>query len=97
MFRTNLGGYDGMLFVFSSNVDYGFYMKDTPMPLSIAWFDAAGRLVSTADMEPCLTGGTCPNYYAAGGYRYALEVPQGRLSALGITPGAVISVGGPCI
>ena len=96
MNRTDLSGYDGMLFVFSSDTTSDFYMKDTPLPLSIAWFDSNGRLVSTTDMEPCLGGGSCPLYGAAGPYRYALEVPKGRLPSLGITPGAVITVGGPC-
>ncbi len=96
MERTDLGGYDGMLFVFESDVEGGFWMKDTPMPLSIAWFDSAGRLVSTADMEPCLGRSSCPSYAPSGPYRYALEVPQGGLAALGVGPGAVLSVGGPC-
>ena len=95
MNRTDLAGYDGMLFVFASNTTSEFWMKDTIMPLSIAWFRADGSLVSTANMEPCLTA-TCRTYPAGGAYRYALEVQQGGLGALGIGPGAVISVGGAC-
>ena len=37
---TDLQGYDGMLFKFSSDYTGAFYMKDTPLPLSIAFFDA---------------------------------------------------------
>lgn len=96
MGRTDLAGYDGMLFVFPSDTAESFYMKDTPMPLSIAWFDSGGRYVSSTDMEPCLDKPECPLYAAAGSYRYALEVPKGGLSGLGIGSGAVVSVGGPC-
>jgi uncharacterized protein len=97
MGRTDLAGHDGMLFVFQSDTTGGFWMKDTPLPLSIAWFDGGGRFVSAADMEPCLgRGSDCPSYPAAGPYRYALEVPQGGLGALGVGPGAVLSVDGPC-
>lgn len=93
---TDLGGYDGMLFRWDSDTRGAFHMKDTPLPLSIAWFGADGRLVSATDMEPCLGGGTCPVYEAAGPYRFALEVPKGRLGSLGIGPGSAIQVGGAC-
>lgn len=94
---TDLKGYKGMLFRFSFDTQGGFYMKDTPMPLSIAWFDGSGRFVSATDMPPCPPGTeSCPQYYATGMYRYALEVPQGQLAALGIGPGTTLEVGGPC-
>jgi uncharacterized membrane protein (UPF0127 family) len=98
MNQTSLRGYDGMLFLFPTDTTVAFYMKDTPMPLSIAWFDTGGRFVGSADMEPCLDkpGPDCPTFSAPAPYRYALEVPKGGLPALSIGPGAVISVGGPC-
>ena len=96
MNQSNLRGYDGMLFVFPADTTVSFYMKDTPLPLSIAWFDTAGRFVSSTDMEPCLDKPDCPTYSAAAPYRYALEVPKGGLGALSIGDGSVISVGGPC-
>jgi uncharacterized membrane protein (UPF0127 family) len=98
MNQTSLHGYDGMLFVFSADTTVGFYMKDTPMPLSIAWFDTGGRFVGSAEMEPCLDkpGPQCPVFTSPEAYRYALEVAKGGLGPLGIGPGAVISVGGPC-
>lgn len=97
MGRTDLAGYDGMLFVFPSEQDSGFWMKDTPMPLSIAFFDSDGGFVSSADMEPCMDrGNDCPVYRPAGPYRTALEVQQGGLSGLGIGPGASIAAGGGC-
>ena len=66
------------------------------MPLSIAFFDADGGLVSSTDMAPCGDSATCRTYAADGPYRYALEVPKGRLAALGVTDGAALEVGGRC-
>ncbi len=96
MGRTDLAGYDGMLFVFDEDRQGSFYMLNTPLPLSIAWFDSSGRFVSATDMEPCLTGPDCPLYSAAGPYRYALEVPKGGLDELGVGPETVIEIGGEC-
>lgn len=89
----DLKGYDGMIFQFSTDTSVGFYMKDTPMPLSIAWFDAAGGFVSGADMAP---NNATRDYYAAAPYRYAFEVPQGKLGAAGIGAGSRLAVGGRC-
>lgn len=93
-----LPGYDGMIFQFSADTTTAFWMKDTSLPLSIAWFDSSGRFVSSTDMEPCIgkPDSACPLFTAAAPYRYALEVPKGNLSSLGIGPGSVISVGGAC-
>jgi uncharacterized membrane protein (UPF0127 family) len=96
MGRTDIGGYDAMLFQFGADTDVSFYMKDTPLPLSIAWFDAVGNFVSTTDMAPCIDRPSCPLYAAARPYRVALEVPQGALPRLGIGPGSHLVTGGPC-
>jgi uncharacterized protein len=96
MNRTDLGGYDGMLFKFASDTNSSFYMKDTPLPLSIAFFDASGAFVSTADMAPCIQMPSCPTYGASRPYRWALEVPQGALPRLAIGPGTRLVAGGPC-
>jgi uncharacterized membrane protein (UPF0127 family) len=93
---TDLGGYTGMLFAFPSDNGSGFYMRNTPTPLSIGWFDADGELVSTADMEPCADVDGCPTYSPDGPYRFAFEVPQGRLDDLGVESDARLAVGGPC-
>jgi uncharacterized membrane protein (UPF0127 family) len=71
-------------------------MKDTLIPLSIAWFDPSHRFVSQSDMAPCPPAGACPLYYPIGMANLAIEVPQGHLPKLGIGPGATISVGGAC-
>ncbi len=96
MNRTDIGGYDGMLFTFASDTTGSFYMKDTPLPLSIAFFDASGLFVSTTDMAPCIHQSSCPTYAAARPYRWALEVPEGALPRLAIGPGTRLVAGGPC-
>ena len=95
---TDLQGYAGMAFLYDEPVANAFHMSNTPMPLSIAWIDEAGAVVSTTDMEPCLVddGDRCPRYPPAGSYVTAIEVPQGELAALGITDGARVTVGGSC-
>jgi uncharacterized membrane protein (UPF0127 family) len=93
---TDLGGYAGMLFVWDGDVSSSFYMRNTPTPLSIGWFDADGALVSTADMDPCADIEGCPTYPSGGRYRFALEVPQGSLDDVGVTGGSTLAVGGSC-
>jgi hypothetical protein len=93
---TDLGGYAGMVFAFPEDSYSSFYMRNTPTPLSIAFVDAGGQVVSTADMEPCADVEGCPTYAAEGPYRFAVEVPQGELPTLGIEPGSRLAFGGPC-
>lgn len=97
MFVTDptLGGYDGMLFSFGENVDGGFWMKNTILPLSLAYLNADGGTVSTTDMAPCPADAkTCPSYPSGGRYRNAIEVPQGELARLGIDEHSTVHVGG---
>jgi uncharacterized membrane protein (UPF0127 family) len=93
MGRTDLSGHDGMLFRFERDTEADFYMKDTLIPLSIAWFDADGDFVSATDMPPCGDQSPCPTYGAEAAYRYALEVAEGGLPSLGIGPGTRLVVG----
>jgi len=96
---TDLGDYAGMLFDFPPPPrDGGFWMRDTPMPLSIAYLDADGAVVSTVDMDPCLDlGEQCPGYPPAGPYEDTVEVPQGGLGALGLDgPRARLVTTGAC-
>lgn len=92
----DLAGYAGMIFRFPQDTTSGFYMRNTPMPLSIAWFKADGQFVSSADMEPCADREGCPTYAPEGPYRYALEVPRGQLPRLGVGRGSVLHLGGRC-
>lgn len=86
MFRDSLGADAGMLFVYSDDSERRFWMKDTRIPLSIAYLDASGRIVKLADMQPLNETGV-PSGRPA---RYALEVNQGWFAKNGVTEGAVV-------
>lgn len=80
----------GMLFVgYESDRTSGFWMKDTLVPLTIAYLAADGTVVALIDMEPC-TSDPCPTYAPDEPYRSALEVRQGWFSEHGISEGAVV-------
>jgi uncharacterized membrane protein (UPF0127 family) len=96
MNRTDLAGYDAMVFQFVEPTTVEFYMKDTLIPLSIAWFGANGHFLSATDMSPCGTAAVCPLYAAKGAYTDAIEVPEGRLGLVGAGPGSTLTVGGSC-
>jgi len=83
MGRTELAEDAGMLFVFSREGTGAFWMKDTLIPLSIAYIDAGGRIVDIQDMQPL---DETPHPPAAP-YRYALEVNQGFFAQRGIEVG----------
>ena len=90
---TSLGGADGMLFRFGADHSGSFWMKDTILPLSIAFFAGDGAFVSSTDMEPCPPDSeSCPLYPADGPYADAIEVVQGDLASLGIGAGSRLSV-----
>jgi uncharacterized membrane protein (UPF0127 family) len=76
----DLGGYAGMVFDIGSDNRQGFWMRDTPMPLTVTYFDAHGDFVSTADMSPCQDRADCPTYPPADPYRYAVETTRGHLA-----------------
>jgi uncharacterized membrane protein (UPF0127 family) len=93
----SLGGRAGMVFSFQTDTRVAFWMKDTLLPLSIAWFDAEGGFVSSADMQPCPEGTrTCPTFSAVGPYRTAIEVPLGGLEPLGLVAGSRLVIGDEC-
>jgi uncharacterized membrane protein (UPF0127 family) len=99
MNQHDLRGYDAMLFRFDLPSTAAFYMYRTLVPLSIAWFDDRGALVSSTTMDPCTdtAPAKCPVYPAARPYRIALETARGELEHLGAVPGAVLSMpGGTC-
>jgi len=92
MGRTELGERSGMLFAHDGDVDGGFWMKDTLLPLSIAFIDRDGRVVRLLDMEPCRED-PCPVYRPGTAYRLALEVNLGAFERLGVSVGDVARVG----
>ena len=88
---TDLGGLDGMLFVFQADSEGGFWMKNTLIPLDIVFFTADGGFVDTLTMVPCVED-PCPTYRPDGSYRYALEALTGDLAF--VTPTARLELNG---
>jgi uncharacterized protein len=84
---TDLAVYDGMIFAFAEPTEGSFWMGNTHIPLTIAFIDPMGHVVSTADMEPCPEAIDCPSYSPEGPYLWALEVRQGALGGFGLTEG----------
>lgn len=78
MYRAALPEGHGMLFVFDQSAMQSFWMKNTQIPLDILFFDAEGRFVSSATMDPCIAD-PCPVFPSKGRAKYALEVPAGFL------------------
>lgn len=87
-----LGGYDGMLFEFPTEVSGSFWMRNTPQPLSIAYFDAQGDVVSKAEMVPCADSPDCISYPAGAPFQFALEVPAGDLVKSGVVGAATLTI-----
>ncbi|HQY47550.1 MAG TPA: DUF192 domain-containing protein, partial [Usitatibacteraceae bacterium] len=73
MFREKLGAGDGMLFVFDEPGYHAMWMKNTPLPLSVAFVDGAGAILNILDMEPH----TLDQHAAAGPAVYAIETNKG--------------------
>lgn len=88
--RTRLADNAGMLFVFREADQHCFWMKDTPIPLSIAFLADDGTIVGIDDMQPQTTTLQC----APEPVRFALEIRQGGFRERGIRPGVQAS-GGP--
>ena len=86
MFRKTLPEDRGMLFLFPQATGSPFWMKNTLIPLSIAFADQNGKILRILDMEPC-TKDPCPTYYPGVAYRQALEVNQGWFARHGVKEG----------
>ena len=85
MGRTRLGRDEGMLFIFEKEDYHGFWMKNTPIPLSIAFINKEGRIVRIADMKPL----TLESHDPPQPILYALEMERGWFSANGIKVGDI--------
>jgi len=96
MHVTDLGGATGMVFVYDTARPVAYWMRDTPMALSIAFFGDDGGFVAADDMDPCEPGEPCPHHPSGAPARVVVEVPRGGLGAIGAEPGSRIVVGGPC-
>jgi uncharacterized protein len=85
MGRTALPEDRGMLFVFDEEQELTFWMKDTLIPLSVAFMDSEGRIVDIQDMKPL--DDDPPHYVSAEPAQYALEVNKGFFEERGIKAG----------
>lgn len=83
MFRQELSGDNGMLFVFAEESLRSFWMKNVPVPLSIAFINKEGVVVSISEMN-AMDETTIPSVAPA---MYALEVRKGRFAELGVVVG----------
>jgi uncharacterized membrane protein (UPF0127 family) len=86
MHRPHLDPDAGMVFAFGHPTEGGFWMKDTLIPLSIAFWGRSGRILKILDMVPC-RGDPCPVYVPGVVYTAAVEVNQGWFAAHGVRPG----------
>ncbi len=90
MFRKEMGANAGMLFAFEQPATHCFWMRNTLLPLSIAFVADDGSVVNIADMKPQTTESHC----AEKPVRFALEMNQGWFAKRGIKPGSRLQ-GGP--
>ena len=88
MHRKSLGQNDGMLFVFDEAAIHCMWMKNTLIPLSVAFLDERGAIINIEDMRPHSEESHC----AARPARYALEMSRGWFAQRGIKPG--VQLGG---
>ncbi|HSJ46486.1 MAG TPA: DUF192 domain-containing protein [Euzebyales bacterium] len=93
MRRTELADDAGMLFVFDEPTSGAFWMKDTLLPLSIAFVGSDGTVQQVLDMEPCAAN-PCPRYTPDDPYVRAVEANQGYFAAHDITVGWSLEFGG---
>ena len=86
MFRKYLGPNEGMLFVFPQAEPHCMWTKNTLIPLSVAFMDAQGKIVSVAEMQPQTETSHC----AAAPAKFALEMSGGWFASKGLKAGATL-------
>ena len=87
MMRERLAPNHGMVFVFEDKSQHCFWMRNTLIPLSIAFIEDDGTIVSIANMAPKSEASTCPPRAV----RYALEMDQGWFAKRGVAAGMKIT------
>lgn len=87
MFRQKLAANEGMLFIFDQNALHCMWMKNTLIPLSVAFLDEQGRILNIEDMQPQ----TLESHCAVKPARFALEVNLAWFKQRGIQAGSKIS------
>jgi uncharacterized membrane protein (UPF0127 family) len=88
MFRKNLADGEGMLFVYERDQVLSFWMKNTLIPLSIAFIASDGKIIGIRDMYPHDESSVISNRSV----RYALEVPQGWFLRAGVHNGDIVNI-----
>lgn len=88
MFRDQLAADSGMLFLFPEPKQASFWMRNTRIPLSIAYLDSKGRILEIRDMFPY---DETPVTSYSSNVAYALEVNQGWFLKHNITPGMTVT------
>jgi len=84
MYRKSMAQNAGMLFIFDEPQVHCMWMKNTLIPLSVAFIDDRGAIVNIEDMQPQTEDSHC----AAQPVRYALEMNRGWFKARGVKPGS---------
>jgi uncharacterized membrane protein (UPF0127 family) len=87
MWRSVMNDGEGMLFVYDRDLQMSFWMKNTLIPLSIAFVSSRGEILEIRDMEPQDTRPVRSQRSC----RYALEVPRGWFARAGIQPGDMVT------
>lgn len=87
MLRTSMPSHRGMLFVFPEIAKHCMWMRNTLVPLSVAFLDEKGRILNVEDMQPK----TEDNHCATRPARYALEMNLGWFGSRGMGAGFSIS------
>jgi uncharacterized protein len=91
MGRTSLPPSGGMVFVFDGPTDASFWMKDTPIPLSIAFWGHDDRIIAIMEMPPCERD-PCPTFRPGQSYTDALEMRRGWFTRHGIEIGDTVEL-----
>lgn len=91
MGRESLSHSSGMVFLFDEATNAAFWMKDTVIPLSVAFWDKGGRILAILDMTPCRSD-PCPTYRPGTRYSGAVEVNRGLFQELGVSAGDSIEL-----
>jgi uncharacterized protein len=86
MFRKKMDAHEGMVFAFKAPAKVCMWMKDTLLPLSVAFIEEDGKIVNIEDMVPKTTDSHCSQKQV----RYALEMNQGWFKQKNIKPGSTI-------
>lgn len=86
MYRRSLGTKAGMAFLYPRDIRGGFWMKNTLIPLDIAFADARGQILRILTMQPCRRD-PCRIYDPKVSYRTALEVNAGSFRRWGVRTG----------